>query len=178
MPLGFGVLKWVCIPHICGADTNRRAPQTPLAAQARRAGAVYLLMSAAGAPALLLIPGFIVAGDAAETMRRVAERAATYRLLLLGELAGGALFIVLGWCLYHLFENADRRQARLMLLFVVVSATLSILDVGLLSPPLVILRARPRSRPSPPRSPTRWRSACSACGATHSPRMKRSGEFG
>jgi len=109
-----------------------------LQSRARRAGIVYAVMSAVGAPALLFIPKFIVPGDAAATARNIAGGEQLYRLLMLGSLAGSILFVVLGWSLYHLFENVDRKQAMLMLLLVLVSATIGILDVALLSPPLII----------------------------------------
>ncbi len=109
---------------------------------ARIAGALYLVMSAFGAPALLLIPNYVIAGDAAATAQRIADGADTYRLLMLGGLISSILFIVLGWRLYHLFEEVDRNQSTLMLAIVVASGTLGIMDVGLLSPPLV-LRAHP-----------------------------------
>lgn len=105
--------------------------------RARWTGVVYLVMSALGAPALLLLPKFVALGDAAATAQHIAGGEATYRWLMLGGLAGSILFIVLGWSLYHLFEQVDRKLAHLMLLFVVVSATIGILDVALLSPPLV-----------------------------------------
>ena len=108
-----------------------------LQSRARWAGVVYLGMSVLGAPALLLFPKFIVLGDAAGTAQHIASSEAMYRWLMLGGLAGSILFIVLGWRLYHLFEQVDRKLAHLLLLFVVVSATLGILDVALLSPPLV-----------------------------------------
>lgn len=108
-----------------------------LRSRARRAGVIYLVMSLLGAPALLYLPRFIVPGDAAATAQRIADGAQVYRLLMLGQLAGSILFVVLGWSLYRLFEDVDRPQALLMLLLVLVSATLGMVDVALLSPPLV-----------------------------------------
>jgi len=109
-----------------------------LQARARTAGAIYLTMSLVGAPALLFLPKFVVPGDATATAQKIAAGEQVYRLLLLGELAGSVLFIVLGWSLYHLFEDVDRRQAMLLLLFVLASATLGLIDVALLSAPLAI----------------------------------------
>lgn len=108
-----------------------------LRSSARRAGVIYLVMSLVGAPALLFLPRFIVPGDAAATAQRIADGAPVYRLLMLGDLAGSILFVVLGWSLYQLFETVNRPQALLMLLLVLVSATLGMVDVALLSPPLV-----------------------------------------
>jgi hypothetical protein len=95
-------------------------------------------MSVVGAPALLYLPKFIVAGDAAATAQKIAAGEQVYRLLLLGALAGAILFIVLGWSLYHLFESVSRKQALLLLVLVCASATISIIDVALLSAPLIL----------------------------------------
>jgi hypothetical protein len=91
-----------------------------------------------GAPALLYIPRFIVAGDAAATAAKIASGEQLYRLLMLGSLLGSILFAVLGWSLYFLFEHVDRKQAMLMLVLVLVSATIGVIDVALLSPPLIL----------------------------------------
>ena len=109
-----------------------------LQSRARGAGVIYAVMSLVGAPALLFIPKFVVAGDAAATAQKIADGEQLYRLLMLGGLAGSILFAVLGWSLYYLFENVDRKQAMLMLVLVLVSATIGVLDAALLSPPLIL----------------------------------------
>lgn len=109
-----------------------------LQSRARRAGIVYAVMSVVGAPALLYLPKFVVTGDPTATARNVAAGEQLYRLLVLGNLAGSILFVVLGWSLYHLFENVDRKQAMLLLLLVLVSATIGIVDVAFVSAPLVV----------------------------------------
>jgi len=114
-----------------------------LRTRARWAGAIYLIMSIVGAPVLLFLPKFVVAGDPATTAQRIAEGAQTYRLLMLGDLAGSILFAVLGWSLYHLFEQVDRKQALLMLVLVLVSATIGVLDTALLAPPLIFQSGTP-----------------------------------
>src|SRR5215831_18072622 len=106
--------------------------------RARRAGVIYFVMSVFGAPMLLFLPKFVVAGNAAATAENIAAGEGTYRLLLLGGLVGTILFAVLGWSLYHLFEDVDRKQATLMLCLVLVSATIGLLDVVLLTTPLVL----------------------------------------
>ena len=105
--------------------------------RARWAGVIYFVMSVVGAPMLLFLPRFIVAGDPAATAHNIAAGEATYRLLLVGGLIGSILFAVLGWSLYHLFEEVDRKLATLLLSVVLVSATIGLLDVALLAPPLV-----------------------------------------
>jgi hypothetical protein len=117
---------------------NTGTDMRSLQSRARRSGVIYAIMSVVGAPTLLFIPKFVVAGDAAATAQRIADGEQTYRLLMLGGLAGSILFAVLGWSLYYLFENVDRKQAMLMLLLVLVSATIGVIDVALLSPPLIL----------------------------------------
>src|SRR5215471_13335558 len=97
-----------------------------LQSRARQAGVIYLVMSLAGAPTLILLPKFVVQGDAAATAQKVAAGEQLYRVLMLGGLAGSILFVVLGWSLYHLLEQVDRKQATLMLLLVLLSATIGI----------------------------------------------------
>ena len=106
--------------------------------EARRAGAVYLVMSILGAPALLVLPKFFAFGDAAATAQRIAEGEQTYRLLVLGSLVGSILFAVLGSSLYQLFVDVDRKLARLLLVLVLVSSALGVLDAALLYAPLVL----------------------------------------
>jgi len=111
---------------------------TSLRHRARCAGVIYLVMSVLGAPTLLVLPKFIVAGDAAATAQRIAEGEPTYRLLVLGGLVGSILFAVLGWSLYHLFVGVDRKLATLLLALVLVSAAIGVLDAALLYAPLVL----------------------------------------
>jgi hypothetical protein len=106
--------------------------------RARRVGVVYFVMSVLQMPVLLYLPHFIVPENASETARRISDGAHVYRLMMLSELAASILFIVLGWSLYRLFETVDRKLSMLMLLLVLASATLGIVDVAFLSPPLVL----------------------------------------
>lgn len=112
-----------------------------LKGDARRAGLIYLVMSVLGAPTLIYLPRLIVAGDAAATAHNVLSNESTYRLLLGGALAGWALYMVLGWALYDLFDSVDTSQARLLRIFVVASAIVGVIDVALLAAPLVALKS-------------------------------------
>jgi Domain of unknown function (DUF4386) len=114
-------------------------------AKARRAGILYVVMSVMGVPVLLYLPGFIVQGDAAATAHNILNAGQVYRLLLLADLVASILFLVLGWWLYQLFEAVDRKQATLMMLFVLASACIGILDVAFLSAPVVFLSGPPFS---------------------------------
>jgi len=109
-----------------------------LQGRARRAGLIYVVMSVIGAPTLIVLPKFVVANDPAATAQKIAASEQIYRLLMLGGLAGQILFLVLGWSLYHLFEEVDRKQATLLLLFVLASSAIGIIDIALLSPPLIL----------------------------------------
>jgi uncharacterized protein DUF4386 len=108
-------------------------------ADARRTAVLYLLMGLPGIPALMSLPdNFIVRGDPAATMQRITEGAFVYRLIVLGYLSSMIFFIVLGWKLYQLFERVDKRQAQLLVLFVLVSAAFALVDVVLLLTPLTV----------------------------------------
>ncbi len=111
---------------------------TSLKRRAHWAGAIYLVMSICAAPALLLMPKFVVASDAAATAQRIVEGEPIYRLLVLGDLLGSILFAVLGWSLYHLFADVDRKLAGLLQALVLVSAVTGVLDAALLYAPLVL----------------------------------------
>ena len=62
-------------------------------ADARQTAVLYLLMGLPGVPALMYLPGnFIVRGDAATTIQRIAEGAFMYRLIVLGYLSSMVFF--------------------------------------------------------------------------------------
>jgi hypothetical protein len=108
-------------------------------ADARQTSVLYLLMALPGVPALISLPGnFIVRSDAAATAQRIADGAFTYRLIVLGYLSSMIFFIVLAWKLYQLFERVDKRQAQLLVLFVLVSAAFALVDVVLLLAPFTV----------------------------------------
>lgn len=108
-------------------------------ADARRTALFYLLMGLPGVPSLLYLPkAFVVSGDGAATAQRIADGMLTYRLIVLGALVSVIGFLLLAWSLYHLFEEVDREQARLLVIFVVVSATLGAVDVVCLLTPLAL----------------------------------------
>jgi hypothetical protein len=110
---------------------------------ARRAGILYVVMSAIGVPVLLYLPTFIVQGDPAATAHNILNAGQVYRLLLLADLTSSILFLVLGWWLYQLFEGVDRKQAMLMMIFVLASGCIGVIDTALLSGPLVFLSGAP-----------------------------------
>jgi hypothetical protein len=111
----------------------------PKATVARQAGIFYLLMGIPAVFTLQYLPrAFFVPGDAAATAHKITESVLTYRLLVLCDLASPIFFLFLVWCLYHLLADVDKRQARLMVMLVLVSVAIGIVDVIFLAAPLIL----------------------------------------
>ena len=111
-----------------------------VAAKARTAGLIYVVMSLAGGYSLLGFSGrFVVHGDADATARRIMDGLQLYRYTVLGAFAGDILFVMLALALYDLFEDVNRAQARLLVAFVAMSAMLSFVDLFALAAPPIIL---------------------------------------
>ena len=109
-------------------------------ATARSIGALYVLTMTPAPLNLIYLPSrFIVAGDAAATARNITAGALTYRLLTLAALFNNILFIVLVLSLYDLLKDVDRKQARLMVAFVVVSVAVSLVNLLNELAPLMLL---------------------------------------
>ena len=108
-------------------------------ATARQIALFYLLMALPGVPSLTYLPStFVVTGDAAATAQRITESILTYRVIVLGALVSMVFYLILAWSLYHLFEEVDRKQARLLVIFVLVSVAMGVIDVTLLLAPLAL----------------------------------------
>lgn len=106
---------------------------------ARQTALLYLLMGLPGVPALAYLPKhFVVPGDAAATVGRIASGEMIYRLIVVGALASMIFFVFLALKLYHLFADVDRRQARLLVSFVMISVVLGMVDLICLLTPLAI----------------------------------------
>ena len=106
---------------------------------ARQTAVLYLLMGLPGVPALAYLPkNFVVPGDAAATVQRIANGETVYRLIVLGALVSMVFFVFLALKLHRLFEDVDRRQAQLLVLFVMISVALGLVDVVCLLTPLAI----------------------------------------
>jgi Domain of unknown function (DUF4386) len=106
---------------------------------ARLAGALYFAMSAPGAFAILIIPSvFVVPGDATATATRIAASPALYRLGVFADLMCGVFAIWLAMVLYDLFKDVDRRQARLLVGFVLAMATTGFALTVLMAAPLLL----------------------------------------
>ena len=105
----------------------------------RLAGALYLAMGLPAAFALLYIPSvFLVPGDATATASRIAASPGLYRLGIFADLLGGVFAIWLAMVLYELFQDVDRRQARLMVGFVLGMVAAGLVNTVLMAGPLVL----------------------------------------
>jgi Domain of unknown function (DUF4386) len=106
---------------------------------ARLAGALYVAMSLPGAFALVYIPRvFLVPGDATATAARIAASPALYRFGVFADLICGVFAVWLVMVLYDLFKDVDRRQARLMVGFVLAMVAIGLVNTVLMAGPLVL----------------------------------------
>lgn len=112
---------------------------TPTRSRIRATAAFYLLMGLPGAFNLKYLPTFVVPGDAAATVRNIADGALTYRVAILGGVVGYLAFVYLAFSLYEIFKDVDRRQARLMVGLVLVMVTLGLANQFNEVGPLVLL---------------------------------------
>jgi len=108
-------------------------------ATARSVGVLYLSFMAPGLPFLLYVPRLIVSGNAPATAANILAHETAYRLSVLGWVVGHILWIYLAWSLYRLFEKTDRRQAQLMVTFVVVSVAMTLVNLINQLAPLTLL---------------------------------------
>lgn len=105
----------------------------------RLAGVLYLAMGLPAAFALLYIPSaFLVPGDATATASRIAASRGMYRLGIFADLMGGVFAIWLAMVLYELFQDVDRRQARLMVGLVLGMVAVGLVNTVLMVGPLVL----------------------------------------
>ena len=107
---------------------------------ARLAGLLYLVMGLAGAFSIAFIPRvFVVRGDAAATASNIASFPLLYRFGIVADLVNQVGFILLVVVLYELFKDVNRRQARLMVAFVLVQVAMSSAILITQIAPLVLL---------------------------------------
>jgi hypothetical protein len=107
---------------------------------ARQAGLLYLAMSIfAMIGFFYLHPRFIISGDAAATARNIVANEQLYRASILIDLVAMFLFVFVALALYRLFEDVDRRQARLMVALVGIGIAAVFASFALNLAPLVLL---------------------------------------
>jgi hypothetical protein len=96
---------------------------------ARSAAFVFLLIFCLGMTTELFIrPGIIVPGDAAATVRNIAASEALFRLSLVSDLIREMLLILLPLILYKLLKPVNKTIASLMVIFALVSGSISMLN--------------------------------------------------
>lgn len=96
----------------------------------RLAGVLYVLGGVPSVFSYLYMPGALYfPDDPAKTALHVAAAPLTFRLAIVGDVAGQVLLILLGLALYNLLEDVDRRYARAMLVLVVVAAAFEFANV-------------------------------------------------
>jgi hypothetical protein len=84
---------------------------------ARVAGLLYLLVILAAPVRLVYIPtNLFVTGDAGATIANIATHETLFRFGIFCDLASGVLMLFLTLAFYRLFENVDRKLARLMVI--------------------------------------------------------------
>jgi hypothetical protein len=96
---------------------------------ARVAAFVFLIIFLLGMSTELFIrPDMIVPGDAAATVRNIAASEALFRLSLVSDLIRLALLMLLPLILYRLLKPVDKTFASLMVIFSLVSVSISMLN--------------------------------------------------
>jgi hypothetical protein len=106
--------------------------------QARIAGVLYLLLGATSALEMSIPSLFIVPGDAAATVGKIASSQLLYRLCVVSGLVSQILFVFLVLALYHLLKGVNRQQAALMLALVLVQVPMAFANTLCGLAPLVV----------------------------------------
>jgi hypothetical protein len=108
--------------------TNKERINSPQKT-ARAAAVVFLIILLLGMSTELFIrPGILVPGDAASTVKNIAASEALFRLSLVSDLIRLALLMLLPLILYRLLKPVDKTFASLMVIFSLVSVSISMLN--------------------------------------------------
>jgi hypothetical protein len=95
----------------------------------RLAGGLYLLASIPGFFSLLYVPSkLIVHGNATATAHNIVASETLFRLGIVADLSGQALFIFVALALYHLLKGVDKKHALAMLVLLLVSIPIAFLN--------------------------------------------------
>jgi len=98
---------------------------------ARITGILYLVMSALMVFGYLYVPARFLASDsAAETARAIASGATMYPLSILFALLAQMLFVFVVLNLYEIFQDTDRKLARLMTTLVCIGVAAELVNVA------------------------------------------------
>jgi len=111
---------------------------TSLKATARKTGALYLIF-ALGAifNEFYVSAGFVVRGDPAATAQNISAAETTYRIGILSGFGNLVIFVFLVVSLHELLKSVDGKQALLMVIFVILGITLSLVNLVYKSAPLI-----------------------------------------
>lgn len=100
------------------------------AGTARLAGLLYLIVVLTGLFSLAYVPSQLIAkDDPARTFQSISESASLFRAGILGSVICYLAFLILPLVLYKLLGTVNRRIAKLMVLFAVVSVPISLLNL-------------------------------------------------
>ena len=95
----------------------------------RFAGVLYVLASIPGVFALIYVPNKImVQGDAAATAQNIVVHEGLYRLGIVAELFGQALFIFVALALYELLKSVNPRHALQMLSLILIAIPIAFVN--------------------------------------------------
>jgi hypothetical protein len=109
-------------------------------AKARLAGVLYIVMGIPAWFSLMYIPSaYVVRNNPTATALNIVNGETLYRLGILSELVSQTIFLVLALVLYDLLRDADRKQARLMVMLVGVSVAFEFANCLNLVAPLILL---------------------------------------
>ena len=107
--------------------------------EARVAGVLYLLLGVTSALEMRIPSVFIVDGDAAATVGKIASAQLLYRLYVVSGLVSQILFVFLVLALYQLLKGVNKRQASLMVALVLVQVPMAFANTLCGLAPLVLL---------------------------------------
>ena len=106
--------------------------------EARIAGVLYLLLGVTAALEMSLPSVFVVHGDAAATVGKIASSQLLYRLYAVSGLVSQILFVFLVMALHQLLKGVNRRQAALMVALVLVQVPMAFANTLCGLAPLVL----------------------------------------
>ena len=106
--------------------------------EARIAGVLYLLLGVTAALEMSLPSVFMVHGDAAATVGKIASSQLLYRLYAVSGLVSQILFVFLVMALHQLLKGVNRRQAALMVALVLVQVPMAFANTLCGLAPLVL----------------------------------------
>jgi hypothetical protein len=93
---------------------------------ARAAGVLYLLLALGSFFSFAVRGQLVVAGDMAETLRRIASSETLFRLAIVGDLIGQIAFALMAPLLYWLFKPVDRVKATALAILILVPVPIAL----------------------------------------------------